>query len=175
VSKPGPKAPIRLLICCCLAAPGFSGCARQPTLVPVQGAGPQNGALDARIGEDSRWPVLLRGVDGTPLGSHRIPTPFFPYQYLVPPGRRVLWVMSPPQLLAGTPIPVGRVHCYTIDAELRAGAVYRLREDRSGKQALLVRADGGDIVARGPLVDQFFSGTRRCRWRQASEGPAPLP
>jgi hypothetical protein len=74
-------------------------------------------------------------------------------------------VLSPAQILGATPIPVGNIHFYAIEAELEAKVVYRLREDRSEKQALLLRADNGAIVARGPLVDQFFTGTRRCRWR----------
>lgn len=161
----GSERGIYFLLCAYLAVLGLWGCATQPMLIPIEEAGRQDPTQLARLEEDSRWPVLLRAVDGTMLESYRVPTPFFPYQYLVPPGRRVLWVMSPAEVLGATPIPAGRIHCYTIDVELQANVVYRLREDRSAEQALLVRVDSGDVVARGPLVDQFLSGTRHCRWR----------
>jgi hypothetical protein len=86
----GVRCVVRRLFCCCLAALILGGCARQPAFVPTAGTRLEDRAHLARVEEDSQRPVLLRGVDGSMLGSYRLPTPFFPYQYLVPPGWRVL-------------------------------------------------------------------------------------
>jgi hypothetical protein len=158
------KTRIRVLLCCCLGAAGLWGRAAQPKLIRVEAAAQQAPAELAQIEESLRWTLLLRAVDGKMLGTHRQPVPFFPYRYLLPPGRHLLWVMSPAQILGAYPIPVGDIRCFTIDAELKADVVYRLVEDEREQRALLLRADSGEVVARGALVGKFFTGTRTCRW-----------
>lgn len=143
-----------------------AGCGSLHTsLIPVGDVTAADHAHAAQLREDSAWPVLLRGVDGHSVSVwHTVSLPFTDYAYVVVPGARRLLLATPPAMLANLPIPVGDTRCYVIVADLLPGRTYRLREADDKKQAMLLLDPGGEVIARGALVDEFFTGTRTCRW-----------
>jgi hypothetical protein len=137
------------------------GCARQPTLYPLEGASVDNVAVIARIREGS---LLLRGLDRKALDTSKIPNPFSDFIYAVTPGSHVLWGMNIPggHLLA----PEG-LRCYVIpDVNLEAGVIYRLDENKERSLAIIKREDTGAEIATGRIVDRKAAFTEGCKWDQ---------
>lgn len=156
---------------------GAAGCGSLHTsLIPVGGVTAAGHAHTAQIREDSAWPVLLRGVDEHQVSVwHAVTFPFMDYAYVIAPGARRLLVTTPPAIFGSLPIPVGNTRCYVIAAELLPGRAYRLKEADDRRQALLLLDPGGETIARGPLVDEFFTGTRTCRWPGPPSQSSPEP
>lgn len=123
------------------------------------------GASVARLTEDEDHPLLLRGVDRQTV-PFRVAMPgLLTHHYLLAPGKHLLWVQSVADVLYPLPIPVGYIHCYVLEADLATGKTYRLRESPSQQEAQLVEGEGSDrIIAHGPRVDRFPTGTRTCAW-----------
>jgi len=145
-----------------LAVSLLGGCAHSPpSLIPVNDAPLDDPARVARLNERAKIPLLLRGVDQQPLESLRTPASWNDYDYVLKAGKHTLWVKSMPY--GYPPIPQ-RIRCYVIEVELVGGMRYRLMEELSPKRALLLRADTGEQVASGPLVDEPWVFSRTCRW-----------
>ncbi|HEY9146136.1 MAG TPA: hypothetical protein VIN36_05575 [Thiobacillus sp.] len=157
-----PAARILPLPALVLAASWLAGCANTPpTLVPVHDALLDDPARVARLNERAKNPLLLRGVDGQPLKTLRTPASLRDYDYVLKAGRHSLWLKSMPY---GYPPVPQRLRCYVIVVELAGGMRYRLKEDLSQKRALLLRADTGEQIATGPMVDEPWVFSRECRW-----------
>ena len=140
----------------------LGGCAHSPpSLIPVNDAPLDDPARVARLNERAKNPLLLRGVDQQPLESLRTPSSWNDYDYVLKAGKHSLWVKSMPY--GYPPIPQ-RIRCYVIEVELVGGMRYRLMEELSPKRALLLRADTGEQVASGLLVDEPWVFSRTCRW-----------
>jgi len=141
----------------------LSGCAHmQESLIPLEGAPVDDLSQVAQLSEGSSQPLLLRGLDQTPLDTGRIPSGFSDHVYVLKAGRHTLWVMSMPY---GNPLIPQKIRCYVIEAQLAAGMRYRLEEDSVSKEARVLRDDNGERVALGRLADEpwVFSGS--CRWQ----------
>lgn len=140
-----------------------AGCSRLHT-TPVP-AGLSGGTVSnaARLTEDGDHPLILRGVDRQPVPLRvRMPA-LVTHHYLLASGKHLLWVQSEASVLYPLPIPLGNIRCYALEADLTAGQTYRMQEEEQERQARLL--DGaGRVVAKGRLVDEFWSGTRTCAW-----------
>ena len=154
----------RLLGALLVACAGLGGCAHAPSLIPLNDAPLDDPARVARLNEGTKNPLLLRGVDGQPLKTLRVPASWEGYDYVLQAGSRTLWLKSMPY--GYPPIPQ-HIRCYVIEVKLAGGVRYRLQEDPGQRRALLLRADTGEQVAGGPLVDEPWAFSRDCRW------PAP--
>lgn len=143
----------------------LSGCVyvSQP-LISIDGSPANDLSKIALIVEDADHPLLLRGLDGVPLNTWRVPHAFSKYAYLMKAGPHILWVRNVP---FGHPIIAffERVYCYVIEVELEQGIQYRLREDVEMKRALLLNDVTGETVAIGQLVDEPWVPARGCQWR----------
>lgn len=141
----------------------MGGCAHmQQSLISLDGAPVDDLSQVARLSENATHPLLLRGLDQTPLDTVRIPGGFSDYIYVLKPGRHTLWVTSLPY---GHPLIPQKIRCYEIEAELAAGTRYRLEEDSGGKEARVLRDDTGERVASGGLVDEHWVFSGSCRWQ----------
>lgn len=150
----------RLSISMALFALLLSGC-KQSTLYPIDGASTENTASVVRIREGS---MLLRGLDGTPLDTTKLPNPFSDYLFVLKPGTHSLWGMN---IQGGHALFPENLRCYVIDdADLKAGVIYRLKEDKEVRRVILSREDTGAQVATGKLVDQKAAFTDSCNWNQ---------
>lgn len=109
--------------------------------------------------EDRDFPALLRGLDGTPLESAQLSTPWRDHSYVLRPGRHVLWLLGAPY---SHPLLPQRLHCYRMELELKPGGRYRLEEDRGHAKARLRNAGSGKVVASGALVDTPWVFLRAC-------------
>jgi hypothetical protein len=141
----------------------LSGCGHmQESLISLDGAPVNDLSQVAQLSEGSSHPLLLRGLDQTPLDTVPIPSGFRDHVYLLKAGRHTLWVMNMPY---GHPLIPQKIRCYVIEAQLAAGTRYRLEEDSGNKEARVLRDDTGERVASGRLADEpwVFSGS--CRWQ----------
>ena len=141
----------------------LSGCTHiSGSFISLDGSPGNDLSLVAQIVEDADYPVLLRGLDGIPLKSVRVPNDFNKYAYLMKPGHHVFWVMNAPY---GHPLVPQKIRCYVIQVELEQSTRYRLKEDSVIKRALLLRDDTGAVVSIGQLVDEPWVFLRSCRWQ----------
>jgi hypothetical protein len=139
-----------------------AGCAHfQMTLVPLDGSETNDLSRVSLIMEDEGFPLLLRGLDGVPLKSMRVPSAFGKYAYVVSPGRHVLWVKGAPY---PHPLLPQRIRCYVLDVELAQGARYLLKEEVTAKKALLLVGATGKVESTGELVDEPLVFVRDCKW-----------
>lgn len=144
----------------------LAGCARlQTTPVPTE-LPPGTSASVARLTEDGRHPLILRGVDRQPVPFRVYMPALVTHHYLLAPGKHLLWVQSQaPVLYPLLPIPLGDIQCYVLEADLAAGRTYRLKEGLPNKEAWVVEGEEPEeVIARGTLVDSFLAGTRTCAW-----------
>jgi hypothetical protein len=148
-----------------LLAFGLHGCAHvSQSSIPLDGAPVNDLSKVAVLVEDHDRPLLLRGLDGVPLNSMRVPSVVSNYQYLLKPGPHVLWVRDVPY---GHPVIAlfERAHCYVMEVELASGMRYRIKEDTEMKSALLLEDETGRTVAVGRLVDEPWIPERGCQWQ----------
>jgi len=140
----------------------LNGCALLPqSYISVDGSPITELSRMAQVSEDSKQPLLLRGLDRVPLDTLRTPSALNRYVYVMKAGRHTLWVMSMPY---GHPLIPQRIRCYVIDMELVEGVRYRLEDDPDEKRALVLRDDTGERVALGRMVDEAWVFQRSCRW-----------
>lgn len=148
-----------------LFAFGLHGCAHvSQSLISLGGAQVNDRSKVAVLVEDHDRPLLLRGLDGVPLQSMRVPSVFSNYKYLLKPGPHVLWVRDVPY---GHPVFAlfERAHCYVIEVKLASGMQYRIKEDAEMKSALLLEDETGKTLAVGRLVDEPWIPERGCQWQ----------
>lgn len=151
---------VLLLFACFL-----SGCSSvSPSLIPLDGSPVNDPSKVALITEDTDYPLLLRGLDGIPLKTMRVPNAFHNYAYIMKSGPHTLWLRDVPY---GHPVFASfeKAHCYVMEVELVQGMKYRLREDVELKKALLIDDATGQTIAMGELVDEPWIPARGCRWR----------
>jgi hypothetical protein len=75
----------------------LSGCAHvSPSLISIDGSPVDDLSKLALIVEDSDYPLLLRGIDGIPLKTMRVPNVFSNYAYVMKAGPHILWVRDVP-------------------------------------------------------------------------------
>jgi len=154
--------PISALV---LIAFWLSGCSHvSQSLISLDGSPVNDLSKIALIVEDADHPLLLRGLDGIPLKTMRVPNAFSNYAYLMKAGPHIFWVRDVPY---GHPIFAffEKIHCYVLEVELAQGMQYRLREDAEMKRALLLNHATGETVAIGRLVDEPWVPSRGCQWR----------
>jgi len=147
------------------AAFWLTGCTQfSSSLISIDGSPINDLSKIALLVEDSDHPLLLRGSDGIPQESMRVPNAFIKYAYLIKPGSHVFWLKNVPY---GHPIFAlfERVRCYVIEVELTQGMQYRLKEDKKMKRALLLNDETGETVAIGQLVDEPWILSRDCKWQ----------
>ena len=143
----------------------LSGCAHvPPSLISTDGSPVDDLSKVALIAEDADHPLVLRGVDGIPLETMRVPNAFSKYAYVMKAGPHIFWVRDVPY---GHPVVAlfERVHCYVMEVELAQGMQYRLREDGERRKALLLNEVTGETAAIGRLVDEPRIPSRGCQWR----------
>jgi len=145
-----------------LALAWLTGCSHAPpSLVPLHDAPVNDLSRVARLHENTKHPLLLRGLDGRPLDTLRVPSAFSHYDYVVQAGRHRLWLKSMPY---GHPFVPQRVRCYVIDAEFAGGMRYLLEEDTREASARLLRDDTGEPVASGRMIDETWVFSGSCSW-----------
>jgi hypothetical protein len=138
------------------------GCAQgSRSLIALDESSTHDLSRVARITKDERHPAVLRGLDGVPLKSMRVPD-LGGYAYVVKPGRHVLWLKSMP---FGHPFLPQRVRCYRMQADFEPGTRYLLREEADAKRALLSQEETGETVSTGELVDEPWVFSRECKWQ----------
>lgn len=142
----------------------LAGCAGGSTrLVGVGVSETDDPAQLARLTEDWSRPVMLRAVDGISIDAFRFGPPLRTYEFAVRPGHHVLWLASPPAILGASPIPVGTIRCYVMEADVEPGRLYRLMEERSSKTALLLD-DKDQVTGQAAAFDEFWTGFSTCHW-----------
>jgi hypothetical protein len=131
------------------------------TLVSLDGSETNDLSRVSVIMEDQHHPVLLRGLDGVPIKSMKVPSALEEYAYVMSAGTHVFWVKS-----AAYPHPLvpQRIHCYILHVELAQGGRYILKEDPEARQALLVMTASGEVVSAGKLVDEPWVFMKDCTW-----------
>jgi len=159
--------PISMLV---LVSLWLNGCAHvSQTLISLDGSPVTDLSKVAVVVEDADHPLLLRGLDGHPVDSMRVPNAFANYAYLMKSGHHEFWVRDLP---VGHPVwaTFERIRCYVIEAELERGMKYRLKEDTDRKIALLLSHETGIAIATGQLVDEPWIVSRGCQWKKPSPG-----
>jgi hypothetical protein len=131
------------------------------SLIPLDGSQTSDLAQVSLVREDPNHPALLRGFDGIPVRSFRVPNAFEKYAYVMSAGHHTFWLKGFPHPL---PVLPQRIRCYTVHAVLAQGMRYCLKEDEGARKALLIREDTGETVATGDLVDEPWVFIRDCRW-----------
>jgi len=143
-------------------AGALAGCAPlAPDLIPLGEATTDNLSRVGLLHEDSNHPAILRGVDGRPLESVRMPTPITNYAYVLTPGRHTLWMKGLPY---PHPLIPQHIYCYSMAITVERGGQYVLVEDRDNNRAVAVNEKTRQIVAIGPLVDKPWMFERDCHW-----------
>lgn len=132
------------------------------SVISLDGSGTDNLSIVARLSADAGHPLILRGIDGHPIATVRVPSALRNWSFVVAPGKHLLWVSSVPY---GHPLFPQFIRCYAIDASLDAGAQYILRFDPADEQALLLRHGSTQAEATGRLVDKPLMLERNCRWQ----------
>lgn len=146
-----------------LAPAVLSGCAPlSRSVVPVDGASPEDIAAVSMLTVDSQHPLLLRGVDERPLPVVRVPSALRTWSFAVSPGRHTLWISTVPY---GHPLIPQFIRCYVMDVSLEPGSSYVLRYEPARELALLLRPDDSEPRATGQLVDRPLMLARDCRWQ----------
>lgn len=143
-----------------LAASLLGACTKVPPVFAVNGVSVENHGAIARIREGS---MLLRGVDSKEFDFSKLPNPFADFVYGIEPGTRMLWGKN---IQGGHPLVPDKLRCYVLEANLVAGVIYRLEEDKEKIQAVLKREDTGAQVATGRLVDQHDAYSEGCNWNK---------
>ncbi|WP_124962436.1 hypothetical protein [Sulfurisoma sediminicola] len=139
------------------------GCVHAPqSLIALSDSSTDDLSLVARIAEDRERPIVLRGLDGVPLQSLRVPNALGEYAYVVNSGRHVLWLKNMPY---AHPLMPQRIRCYKMQADLEKGMRYLLREEADTKRALLLKKETGETVSIGELVDEPLVFVRECKWQ----------
>lgn len=145
-----------------LALVAFGGCAPlSHSIISLDGSGTESLASVAVLIYDSRYPLLLHGLDGKPLDTVRVPSALRTWSFVVSPGKHLLWVSSVPY---GHPLIPQFIRCYTIDVTLEPANCYILLYDAANEQALLLRQGTREPVAYGHLADKPLVFERSCRW-----------
>lgn len=140
----------------------LTGCAHGPlSLVALDGSQTNDLSKVAVVMEDRNRPVLLRGLDGVPIGSMRVPGAFGDYAYVMRAGTHLLWAKGAPY---AHPLIPQRIRCYVLHVELAPGGRYLLKEDVEAKKALLLVAATGEVQATGELVDEPWVFASDCKW-----------
>ena len=106
--------------------------------------------------------MLMRGIDRKRFDFKDIQNPFSDFLYAVPPGRHEFLAMN---VQSGHLVPTESMRCYILEADLQAGVVYRLVEDKDKWRASLVREKDGQEVAIGKMVDHQSSFGKPCDWK----------
>ena len=132
------------------------------SIVSLDGSGTDNLSIVSRLRADVEHPLLVRGIDGHPVATVRVPSALRNWTFVVAPGKHLLWVSSAPY---GHPLLPQFIRCYAIDVSLDPGAQYILRYDHANEQALLLRHGGTQAEATGRLVDKPLMLERNCRWQ----------
>ncbi|MBS1186195.1 MAG: hypothetical protein H6R04_213 [Burkholderiaceae bacterium] len=130
-----------------------------PVMVSLGGAPTDNAQSVARIREGS---MFVRGFDQRRLELSEIRNPIGNFVFAVTPGAHSLLAMN---VQSGHVIPTESMRCYVIEAEMKAGVIYRLDEDKGMRLAVLKREDSGERVAVGELVSQQSAYSDVCRWK----------
>ena len=149
----------RLMLLLMLAVLTLAACKQQPRMIPLGGAPDGDHRTVARIKEGS---MLLRGLDRKRLELGQIPNPFSDAVFAVLPGRHDLLTMN---IQSGHLIPTENMRCYIIEAELKAGVMYRLDEDKQKMRAVLVRDDSGAEIASASVSDRNSAFGNPCDWK----------
>jgi hypothetical protein len=140
----------------------FGGCAPLThKIISLDGASAENLDSVALLIPDTRYPLLLRGLDGHPLDTVRVPSALRTWSFVVSPGKHLLWVSSVPY---GHPFIPQFIRCYTIDVTLEAAKRYILRYDATSEKALLLHQGDKEPLSYGCLVDKPLVFQRSCRW-----------
>jgi hypothetical protein len=157
--RQGPLRATRLLAVAAL----LGGCASltHDTLGVAGAAADADPATVSRITLSGAQPVILRGVDGKLLGSVNIPNSVRAYTYVLPPGRRELWVSTVPYANAVMPQHIG---CYAMRVSLEPGGDYLLRFDPDRVAPVLGPSGSSQMLATGELLDRPLIVERACRW-----------
>ncbi len=149
----------RLTLVLAIAALTLVACKQQPRMIPLGGAPDSDHRAVARIKEGS---MLLRGADKKRLELSQIPNPFSDAVFALLPGKHDLLAMN---IQSGHLIPTENMRCYIIEAELKAGVLYRLDEDKVKMRAILVRDDSGAEVASADVSERNSAFGNPCDWK----------
>ncbi|MBS1169240.1 MAG: hypothetical protein H6R01_158 [Burkholderiaceae bacterium] len=141
-----------------VAASALTACS-DPVMVSLGGAPTDNAQSVARIREGS---MFVRGFDQRRLELKEIRNPIGNFVFAVTPGTHSLLAMN---VQSGHVIPTEAMRCYAIEAEMKAGVIYRLDEDKGMRLAVLKREDTGERVAVGALVSEQSAYSDVCRWK----------
>ena len=145
-----------------LVAAAISGCAPlSHSRISLDGSATDAPSAVATLELDPDHPLILRGLDATPIRPLRVPSALRTWSFSVKPGRHLLWASSVPY---GLPLLPQSMRCYAIDVQLEAGAEYVLRHDADRRHALVVRRGAAAPEAIGRLVDEPSIMERSCRW-----------
>lgn len=145
-----------------LVAAAISGCAPlSHSRISLDGSATDAPSAVATLELDPDHPLILRGLDATPIRPLRVPSALRTWSFSVKPGRHLLWASSVPY---GLPLLPQSMRCYAIDVQLEAGAQYVLRHDADRRHALVVRRGAAAPEAIGRLVDEPSIMERSCRW-----------
>lgn len=140
----------------------LTACAHAPmSLVSLDGSQTNDLSRVSLITEDRDHPALLRGLDGAPVRSMRVPSALGDHAYVMRAGNHVLWVKGVPY---PHPLIPQRIRCYVLHVALVQGGRYSLREDAAAKKAILERTDTGEVESTGELVDEPWIFARDCKW-----------
>lgn len=150
------KSMLLLLI---FTLPGCASVSR--TLISLDGSQTTDLSQVSLIIEDQDNPALLRGVDGVPIKTMRVPSVFGNYAYVIRPGSHVLWLKGSPY---PHPLLPQHIRCYTMHVVLQQGVRYILVEEIRNKKAKLVRENTRETISYGALVDEPLVFKRECKW-----------
>lgn len=163
VPRRWPRSSVARTLLAWLASLVLGGCAPlSHSIVSLDGSDTGNLAAVALLSTDSDHPLLLRGVDGQPLGTVRVPNAFRSWSFVLAPGKHLLWVSSVPY---GHPLLPQFIRCYAMDVSLEPGSHHVLQYEPTHEEALLRRQGGTQAVATGRLVDKPLMLERNCRWQ----------
>lgn len=138
------------------AALALTACKPQPKMIPLGGASADDPAVVARVKEGT---MLMRGLDGKRLELNETANPFSDAAFAILPGQHELIAMS---IQSGHFIPTENMRCYILKANLEAGVLYRLDEDRESFRAILRRNDSGMEVASTSVMEKRESFGTPC-------------
>lgn len=106
--------------------------------------------------------MFVRGFDRARLGLQETQNPFSDFVYAVTPGKHALLAMN---IQSGHVVPTEGMRCYVVEAEFKAGVMYRLDEDKGMQRAVLRRETDGVEIASGKLLSQQSAFGNPCDWQ----------
>lgn len=136
----------------------LSAC-NDPKTIPLGNTPIDNPKAVALVREGS---MFLRGFDKKRMELKEMPNPMGNFLFALTPGTHSLLAMN---IQSGHLVPLENMRCYIIEAELKAGVIYRLNEDKKKNRAVLVREDSGAEVASSPMVDKQSALFGMCNWK----------